>query len=234
MNVENRSTAPSRRLKPGDLKSLFILLVLLFSFRSAVADWNDVPTGSMKPTIMEGDRIFVNKLAYHLRVPFTTQEITRWSRPERMDIVVCLSPEDSTRLVKRVVGLPGDQMEFRNKQLYINGQPAEYEPLDKEDYRNVTATDQQRVTFLREKVGGRSHGLMLHNEFASMPNFGPMVLGSKEYFVVGDNRDNSRDSRYFGVVTQDKILGKATTVVLSVDKENRYLPRWDRFFQSLQ
>ena len=86
-----------------------------------MADWNDVPTGSMKPTILEGDRVFVNKLAYDLKVPFTTWHITEWSNPHCGDIVVFFSPKDGKRLVKRVIGLPGDTVELQNERLVING-----------------------------------------------------------------------------------------------------------------
>jgi signal peptidase I len=102
------------------------LALVMFSIRSSLADWNDVPTGSMKPTILEGDRVFVNKLAYDLKVPFTTWHIAEWSNPQRGDIVVFFSPKDGTRLVKRVIGLPGDTVELLNEQLIINGQPVEY------------------------------------------------------------------------------------------------------------
>src|SRR2546421_4007156 len=101
---------------------LFVVLVVL-SFRSSIADWNDVPTGSMKPTIMEGDRVFVNKLAYDLKVPFTTWHLAQWDNPKRGDIVVFFSPADGQRLVKRVVGLPGDRIELANNELLVNGAP---------------------------------------------------------------------------------------------------------------
>src|SRR5205809_7137832 len=102
---------------------VFILMLLgISSLRSALADWNDVPTGSMKPTIEEGDRVVVNKLAYDLKIPFTTIEIAKWSDPKRGDIVVLFSPLDGTRLVKRVIAVPGDKIELRENQLYVNGQ----------------------------------------------------------------------------------------------------------------
>src|SRR5664280_2814500 len=103
------------------IKSLLIVLVVVGAFRSAVADWNDVPTGSMKPTILEGDRIMVNKLAYDLKVPFTRWRLARWGQPQRGDIVVLFSPADGQRLVKRVIGLPGDLLSLRNDRLFING-----------------------------------------------------------------------------------------------------------------
>src|SRR5580693_2563778 len=112
-----------------DAKPLLVTALVLFAFRSAIADWNDVPTGSMKPSIMEGDRVFLNKLAYDLKVPFTTWHLAQWSNPQRGDIAVFYSPHDGARLVKRVVGLPGDTVELRNDQLIINGKPVQYMPL---------------------------------------------------------------------------------------------------------
>src|SRR5437762_1451462 len=104
--------------------TLFVILMVIF--RSAFADWNTVPTGSMKPTIVEGDRIFVNKLAYDLRVPLTHIPIYKFGDPKRGDIVVFDSKAADTRLVKRVIGLPGDVVEMRNNRLTINGIEAQY------------------------------------------------------------------------------------------------------------
>src|SRR5689334_25244557 len=104
-----------------EIRPLLILALVLFAIRSSLADWNDVPTGSMKPTIQEGDRVVVNKLAYDLKVPFTTIAIFKWGDPARGDIVVLFSPVDGTRLVKRVVALPGDKVEMRDNQLFVNG-----------------------------------------------------------------------------------------------------------------
>src|SRR5262245_37374772 len=109
-----------------EIRPLLILALVLFSVRSSLADWNDVPTGSMKPTILEGDRVFVNKLAYDLKVPFTTWHLAEWANPQRGDIVVFYSPYDGMRLVKRVVGLPGDVVGLRNERLILNGQPVDY------------------------------------------------------------------------------------------------------------
>src|SRR5687768_1884972 len=105
--------------------------VLAFSaFRSSIADWNDVPTGSMNPSILEGDRIFVNKLAYDLKVPFTTWHVAEWDAPERGEVVVFYAPTDGTRMVKRVIGLPGDTITLEENRLYVNGVSASYGPAD--------------------------------------------------------------------------------------------------------
>jgi signal peptidase I len=124
--------AVARRWWRQEIRPLLILALVMFSIRSSLADWNDVPTGSMKPTILEGDRVFVNKLAYDLKVPFTTWHVTEWSNPQRGDIVVFFSPKDGTRLVKRVIGLPGDTVELQNERLVINGLPVEYASPDPE------------------------------------------------------------------------------------------------------
>src|SRR5829696_6834967 len=100
-------------------RPLAILLVVLLAARSSLADWNDVPTGSMNPTILEGDRIFVNKLAYDLKVPFTTWHVAEWSDPRRGDVVVFYSPVDGDRMVKRVAAVPGDTVAMVNNRLVV-------------------------------------------------------------------------------------------------------------------
>lgn len=201
------------------IRPLLIVVVVLCSFRSAVADWNDVPTGSMKPSIVEGDRIFVNKLAYGLRVPFTSWLIAEWSGPQRGDIVVFSSPADGKRLVKRVIGLPGDKIRLRKNRLFINGQAVEYEPLNAASGR-LSAS---------EKLTGHSHPIMITPAVRSKRSFAPIVVPEGQYFVMGDNRDESFDSRFFGCVERNRIAGQATMVVISVDPENHYWPRWKRF-----
>ena len=106
-------------------RALLIFLAVMVLFRSAIADWNQVPSGSMKPTILEGDRVVVNKLAYDLKIPFTTWHLTEWADPQRGEIVTFYSPDDDILLIKRVIGVPGDVVSMRNNQLYINDQPAQ-------------------------------------------------------------------------------------------------------------
>ncbi len=214
-------------------KPILIIVVVLSTLRSAIADWNDVPTGSMRPTILEGDRIFVNKLAYDLKIPFTTYHVLEWSAPQRGDIVVLFSPEGGTRLVKRVIGIPGDRIELRDKDLLINDQRATYGPPDKDVVNQLEPADQAGHLFKTEIIGGRAHPLMWTAAANGHRRFKPITLGKDEYFVMGDNRDNSRDSRYFGVVDRARIVGRTTAVAFSVDRDNYYLPRWDRFFHHL-
>jgi signal peptidase I len=207
---------------------IFVLMILIVSsLRSALADWNDVPTGSMKPTIQEGDRVVVNKLAYDLKVPFTTINIVKWDDPERGDIVVLFSPVDGTRLVKRVVAIPGDKVEMRDNQLFINGR------LAKQSQIALTSSDGNSAEVYDEDLYGRNHKVMLTPDMPSLRTFGPQVIPAGYYFVLGDNRDNSNDSRFIGVIERRRIVGRAVAVAFSLDRSRWYIPRMDRFFEGL-
>jgi signal peptidase I len=213
-----------------EIRPLLIMALVLFSIRSSLADWNSVPTGSMKPTILEGDRIFVNKLAYDLKVPFTTLHLAEWSAPNRGDIVVFYSPKDGTRLVKRAIGLPGDVIELRHDQLIINGESVNYKPVRDELLRDVAAAERAQSVYASEELPGRTHVVAGIPAVPAMRDFGPYRVPDNCYFMMGDNRDNSFDSRYFGAVQRSQIVGRATAVVTSTD---HWHPRWDRFFSSL-
>jgi signal peptidase I len=212
--------------------SILVAVLIATSFRSAIADWNDVPTGSMKPTIWEGDRIFVNKLAYDLKVPYTTWHIAKWNDPKRGDIVVFFSPADGTRLVKRVVGLPGDKIAMVRNQLIINGTPIDYEPVEKDLVTELAPDAAKSVLFFHEYLTKETHPVMLSGQ-PSPNSFSPIIVPKNHYFMMGDNRDNSADSRFFGFVERRRIVGRATKIVLSLNYENYYLPRWDRFWHPL-
>lgn len=216
-----------------EIRPILVIATVLFSIRSSLGDWNDVPSGSMQPTILVGDRILVNKLAYDLKVPFTTWHLAEWSNPQRGDIVVFYSPHDGTRLVKRVVGLPGDTIELKNEQLIINGSPVDYAPLSTELANELPKKEQQGNAFAQERLPGHEHEVMAIPALPAKRTFGPVQVQAGSYFMMGDNRDNSFDSRYFGTVTRSRIVGKATAVVLSLDHDNYWLPRWGRFLTAL-
>jgi signal peptidase I len=215
------------------VRPFIIILIAMGSFRSAVADWNHVPTGSMKPTILIGDRILVNKLAYDLKIPFTRLRLTEWAGPERGDLIVFLSPADGKRLVKRVIGVPGDEIEMRDNRLIVNGTPAVYRDLEPEIISQLEHEDQERKEFNKELLEESVHPIMRSPYRTSKNSFGRMTVPQESYFVMGDNRDESFDSRWFGVVSRDLILGRATAVAISMDPNHFYLPRWDRFFDGL-
>ena len=212
--------------------SILIALLIGTSIKSAIADWNDIPSGSMKPTILIGDRIYVNKLAYDLKVPYTTMHLARWSDPKRGDIVVFYSPKDGKRLIKRVVGLPGDTLAMHQNRLFINGQFVKYEPL-KPEFMDQLEIDQQSLhVFYNENLTGKQHAVMFSPSRSSLNTFDPIIMPEEQYFMLGDNRDNSADSRFFGFVDRKLIVGRATMVVIS--REGSFLnPRWRRFFKNL-
>ena len=217
-----------------EIRPLLILLFIVFSIRSSLADWNDVPTGSMRPTILEGDRIWVNKLAYDLKVPFTTWHIAEWSNPQRGDIAVFYSPYDGKRLVKRVVGLPGDTIELRNNVLVINGQPVEYQPIAEEIVQSLLPADRAGRVFAMEQLPGQSHAVAGYPAATATRSFPPQTVPEGRYFMMGDNRDDSFDSRYWGTVERKQIVGRATAVVISLDRQKYRRPRWERSFTSLR
>lgn len=213
--------------------SIFIALIIATSFKSAIADWNVVPTGSMKPTIVEGDRIFINKLAYDLKIPYTTLHIAEWGAPQRGDIVVFYSPADGKRLVKRVVGIPGDSVAMQNNQLIINGRKLRYEPINHLKRKNLSfSRDANQYSFI-ENLTDTRHPVMITPQRPSLRSFGPVTVPKGKYFMMGDNRDNSADSRYFGFVERSRVVGQATSIVISLDINNKYKPRWERFFARL-
>ncbi len=212
---------------------MLVLALVLFAVRSSLADWNDVPSGSMKPTILEGDRIFVNKLAYDLKVPFTTWHLAEWSSPKRGDVAVFYSPHDGTRLVKRVVGLPGDTVELRNEQLILNGKVVDYDAPASNASGQLTEAERQQSLFATERLPTHPHTVMAIPGVQAKRTFGPVLVPEGHYFMMGDNRDNSFDSRYFGTVERRAIVGKASAVVMSFDRDYCWLPRWERFFTRL-
>lgn len=196
-------------------RSFLIFIAGMMMFRSAIADWNDVPTGSMLPTITEGDRITVNKMAYGLRLPFTGKLLSSAETAKRGDIVVFDSEAADKRLVKRVIGLPGDTVSMRAHRLNINGKPLEYEFLENDIFI--------------EKLEGSPHKVRIDNNSGPLANFSEVTVPSNHYLVLGDNRNHSADSRVYGFIPQEELRGRAGSVAISFDYENYFLPRQERF-----
>ena len=214
------------------LRPFALVFLLIAPLKSAVADWNWVPTGSMKPSILEGELVFVNKLAYDLKVPFTTLHLSTWSNPVRGDVVVFYSPHDGTRLVKRVIGLPGDTVALRNNVLYLNGIPQQYSAADPAPFRRDLFEDASPVVAI-EHLEACDHYVMSLPSRQALRNFGPFVVPPDQYFMLGDSRDNSADSRFIGPVPRREIVGRVPRVILSFDPLRRYAPRVQRFLQPM-
>jgi len=204
---------------------LFILFILLMSvFRSAVADCYTVPTGSMQPTIKIGDRIIVNKMAYDFKVPFSQLSLFTTGEPQRGEIIVFESKAADNRLIKRMIGLPGDLIEMKNEMLFINKKPINYQ---------ITKQNAQQL-FATEQIDMITHAIRIDkNSSDRFSSFDPIIVPDDHYLVLGDNRRNSSDSRVYGFVPRHELKGKATAIAFSLNYDNYYIPRKKRFFKSI-
>lgn len=209
-----------------DNRGVIVFLSLMFVFRSAVADWYEVPSGSMQPTIQIGDRLLVNKLAYDVRIPFSHISLTKRADPERGDIVVFVSEVADNRLVKRVIGVPGDVVAMRNNVLTINGKRLGYQ-------NDASIYESEHAAVLQEQLDQIAHQVKLAPYSTGRDSFAPVRVPQGHYLVLGDNRDNSADSRVIGFVPRDEIIGRASSVLYSLNYDNYYLPRTERFLAAL-
>jgi len=211
-------------------KSFFPILLLVLLLRSFLLEPFRIPSGSMMPTLLEGDFIFVNKFAYGLRLPVLNNKVVEVGEPERGDVVVFRLPSDpSVNYIKRVVGLPGDVVEYDeiNKRLTINGEPVDFDPLG-----DFPADREFEVG--RELLGEHEHELlhMRHRRSAG----GRYEVPEGHYFVMGDNRDDSRDSRYPGVsfIPEDRLVGRAVRIWMNWRSPAQGGPRWSRIGQRIE
>lgn len=209
-----------------------LIALIVVPLRSAIADSNWVPSGSMKPTLLEGELIYVNKLAYDLRFPLTLMRIARWDNPKAGDVVVFFSPEDGKRLVKRMIAGPGDTVELKDETLIVNGHPLKYDFIDATPVEPEVYEDRHPIVAI-EHGPNRPHDVMILPSRAALRSFGPIKIPEGKYFMMGDSRDNSYDSRFFGVVDRDQIVGRAQRVLVSVDINRHFGPRFNRFFEPI-
>lgn len=187
-------------------RSFFPVLLVVLLLRSFLVEPFQIPSGSMRPTLKVGDFILVNKFTYGLRLPVVHTEIVDFGEPERGDVMVFRFPnEPSVNFIKRVVGLPGDRIRYEDKQLYING-----EPVAKELVAESPADAPGELLFT-EKLGEHQHEIY-NNPRSPGPQVRELVVPAGHYFMVGDNRDHSNDSRYWGFVPEENIVGKAFAV----------------------
>lgn len=214
----------------ADNKGFLLFLVGMIFMRSALADWYVVPSSSMYPNLLEGDRVICDRLAYDIKLPFTNVILKHLGDPKRGDIVTFSSPEDGTRLVKRLIALPGDVVEMRNEKLVINGVEASYQQVNTRDTDHLTPQREysgEQLVF-QESLGSLQHKMIVMPERAAMRSFDPIKVPAGEYLMLGDNRDNSRDSRYIGLVKRELITGQVKRLLFSLNDDNYYLPRLER------
>lgn len=203
-------------------RQFFLLLACIVFFKSAIADLSSISGASMQPTLLDGDKVWVNKLAYDVKIPFTEISLKKISDPRRGDVVIIDSKKADKRLVKRIVGIPGDTIYMQNNGLVINGTPTDYHVLSRSD----------DALIILEDLPGKTHQARLSRHFIrrSSRSYGPAIVPQDQYFVLGDNRDNSADSRVYSFIPRGEIIGRSSAVVFSLDSMNNYLPRGGRFF----
>lgn len=199
--------------------SFFPILLIVLILRSFIAEPFRIPSGSMMPTLLIGDFILVNKFTYGVRLPVLHHKIIEFNKPERGDIVVFRFPKNPTvDYIKRVVGLPGDRIVYANKKILINGELAK--PISLGYYHALgQGTSMTGAEHLLENLGGIEHSILIRQGAASVE--GVFVVPEGQYFVMGDNRDNSNDSRYWGTVPEQNLVGKAFFIWMSWDWQHK-------------
>jgi signal peptidase I len=209
-STETESEYPKKAALRENIEAILVAIVIALFIRTFVVQAFKIPSGSMKQTLQIGDHILVNKFIYGIKIPYLRKTIVPLKKPRRGDIVVFKYPVDPDKdFIKRVVGIPGDEIEIRDKQLFVNKQRVNH------DYGIYTDSN-----ILSAKVRPRD-------------NFGPITVPDRSLFVMGDNRDESFDSRFWGFVDYKALNGKAFIIYWSWDKEN-FGVRWGRLGQILK
>ncbi len=200
-------------------RSFFPVVLIVLLLRSFLAEPFRIPSASMMPTLLIGDFILVNKYTYGIRLPVINTKIIEVNEPARGDIVVFRYPKDPTvDYIKRVIGLPGDKITYENKKLYVNDQAVSYKSLGL--YQGVgQGEDMTGAEQLLENLTGVEHRILIRQGVSSAE--GVYVVPKGNYFVMGDNRDNSNDGRYWGTVPEENLVGKAFFIWMSWDLQHK-------------
>jgi signal peptidase I len=222
----NKSTSANEPFLVETARSFFPIFLIVLILRSFIAEPFRIPSASMMPTLLIGDFILVNKFDFGIRLPVLNTKIINNKRPEKGDVIVFRYPVDpSIPYIKRVVGVPGDHITYYNKTLHINGVPVAQEILGK--YR-VTGSGKEMDgwSWRQEILGEVEHNILVDPQ----RGFGEgieVVVPAGNYFVMGDNRDNSKDSRYWGFVPDENLIGRAFLVWMNWDWQNGGI-NWQR------
>jgi len=226
MSEAQQDTQKKKSFYKEWIEPFLIAAVAALFIRQFVAEAFKIPSGSMIPTLTIGDHLLVNKFIYGPRIPFTDTRLFAWKEPKRGEIIVFKYPEnESKNFIKRVVGLPGDKIEIKNGLLFINDQPVSVTGLGVYEGGDQGA-GYPGPKLLEEQLGAINHKILYLRDQSGY-NFGPVLVPKDSVFVMGDNRDNSQDSRVWGWVNHNKILGRAFIIYWSWDGNDRWV-RWER------
>lgn len=213
---ESRGSISTGRWMWEWVKAISTAVLLFLVIRTFVVEAFKIPTGSMERTLLVGDFLLVNKAVYGAELPVTHARLPAFADPERGDVVVFLAPHDPTKnYVKRLVGLPGDTLEMRDKVLYLNGE-SQAEPFARHMDSLTDPADPQMLWQLEHGVGERPSG---RGGRPTRDNWGPIEVPEGHYFALGDNRDNSEDSRYWGFLSKESIKGRPILVYYSFERD---------------
>lgn len=218
-------------------RSLFPVFFIVLLLRSFLVEPFRIPSGSMMPTLLIGDFILVNKFAYGIRLPITNTKVIEIDEPQRGDVVVFRYPEDpSIPFIKRVMGLPGDHVAYNdiNKMFYVNGEPLTQEVIG--TYQGIGAGSnmtgaEEHFEYLLPNF---KHQILVAPRQVNPGRYSEMTVPPKNYFVLGDNRDNSRDSRFWGTVPEENLIGKAFRIWMNWDLQNGGIISWRRLGTKIQ
>ena len=218
-------------------EAIIIAILLALFIRTFIIQAFKIPSGSMKPTLLVGDHLLVNKFIYGIRIPIIDKFLIQFKEPERGDVVVFKWPKDeSLDFIKRVIGVEGDTIQIKDKQLYVNNKKVKEQLLDEKiknqlfgKYNDDEITNADAY---EETIGNRKHIILYQPALEKLEknkndNFGPVTVPADSIFVMGDNRDNSEDSRYWGYVKLEKIKGEALIIYWS-------WPHWQRFLKIIR
>lgn len=223
-------TVRSRKFYKSYIEALLITLAVGLLLRFLVVAPYKIPTSTMSPSLLSGDYVFVFKLPYGAKLPFIGR-VGEVQNLKRGDIVLfSYSRDPNTKFIKRVLGLPGDKIEYKNRELIINDQILDYKLLESEAFATVKSA--QDLDFYQETTKDGASYAVIYNKDHKPEELGPIIVPEGEVFLLGDHRDNSDDSRYWGMVPKSNLDGKAILVWFSVDPETSKI-RWNRLFSSL-
>jgi len=238
MSVRKSAAVQATEERYDIIRALIVCILVVIFIRSFVVEPFRIPSRSMEPSLLIGDHLFVSKFSYSFSIPFTKIQLFDTSDPKRGDVIVFLFPRDeSLNYIKRVIGIPGDRVKFHDDKLWVNDKLLQQELVtDSAEIESVLGPNDSEGILYKEHIDDKVHYIRLSkNELKAMarPNF-EEVVPEGSYFVLGDNRDDSYDSRFWGVVKKENIKGKAQMIWISLDQQGVVSTwkkvRWNRCF----